>query len=408
MSADATAGDIRVVLYSHDSQGIGHVRRNLALARTLAEVLPELTGRKVSGLLISGLADAQVFPLPDGFDWFFVPSITKGDDGYEARNLHADWDTLRSVRSHSIRGALLGFMPDLVIVDRHLYGVDNELRKPLKKLRKKNPHMRVVLGMREVLDSPDIAAQEWERLGSPAELSGMIDEIWVYGDRLVHDPVATGEIPAYLADKVRYTGYLSKGRAEADGFGEVRWDSPFIVTSAGGGSDGYALLSAAAAMPVPDGHHHVIIAGPQMSERNFASLKVAAEAVGHGVHVYRMWPGLASVMAQAAAVMSMGGYNTMAEILATDVPSLIVPREYPRREQLIRAQALEACGAVDVMRKRDVDAESLGEWVADNVGEVVDRDGIERDGLVRMGLLAADLLCAADVEEEAMAMAGVK
>lgn len=399
---------IRVVLYSHDSQGIGHVRRNLALARTLAQLLPRLTGKKVSGLMISGLAAANVFPLPDGFDWFFIPSITKGDGGYEPRNLHTDWNTLRSVRTQAIQGALAGFMPDLIIVDRHLYGVDKELRKPLKKLRKKNPHLRVVLGMREVLDSPEIAAREWESLGSARELGTMIDEIWLYGDQLVHDPVATGEVPAYLADKVRYTGYLSKGRAEIDSHADLPWCGPFILTSAGGGSDGYALLSAAAAMPIPRGCSHVIIAGPQMSDSNFAALEGAAQSAGRDVHLYRMWPGLAKVVQEAAAVISMGGYNTTSEILATDTPALIVPREYPRKEQLIRARALEAHGAVDVVRLQDVNAETLGEWAADRVGTAVDRAGIERDGLTRMARLAADLLCAADVESEAMALAGVK
>ena len=32
--------ELRVVLYSHDSQGLGHTRRNLALARSLAQHLP--------------------------------------------------------------------------------------------------------------------------------------------------------------------------------------------------------------------------------------------------------------------------------------------------------------------------------------------------------------------------------
>src|SRR5690606_42019675 len=41
----------RVLLYSHDSQGLGHVRRNLALAHALAEQLPRLTGRPVTGPL---------------------------------------------------------------------------------------------------------------------------------------------------------------------------------------------------------------------------------------------------------------------------------------------------------------------------------------------------------------------
>ncbi|WP_326502482.1 hypothetical protein [Rothia nasimurium] len=63
-----TTEPVRVVLYSHDSQGLGHVRRNLAIAHHIARTVPELTGRPVAGLLVSGLPQASVFPLPAGFD----------------------------------------------------------------------------------------------------------------------------------------------------------------------------------------------------------------------------------------------------------------------------------------------------------------------------------------------------
>ena len=43
---------LRIVLYSHDSVGLGHVRRNLALAHALRNQLPGLTGREVTGILL--------------------------------------------------------------------------------------------------------------------------------------------------------------------------------------------------------------------------------------------------------------------------------------------------------------------------------------------------------------------
>ena len=69
---------VRVLLYSHDSQGLGHVRRNLTIAHHIAAAIPAATGRPVSGLLVSGLAPASVFPLPQGFDWLTIPGISKG------------------------------------------------------------------------------------------------------------------------------------------------------------------------------------------------------------------------------------------------------------------------------------------------------------------------------------------
>ena len=78
---------VRVLLYSHDSQGLGHVRRNLTIAHHIAAAIPAATGRPVSGLLVSGLAPASVFPLPQGFDWLTIPGISKGKDGYQPRSL---------------------------------------------------------------------------------------------------------------------------------------------------------------------------------------------------------------------------------------------------------------------------------------------------------------------------------
>ena len=66
-----------IALYSHDSVGLGHARRNRALAYALAEQLPALTGTAVRGLLIAGHPDAGRDPLPDGWDWLVLPGLTR-------------------------------------------------------------------------------------------------------------------------------------------------------------------------------------------------------------------------------------------------------------------------------------------------------------------------------------------
>ena len=69
---------LRIVLYSHDSVGLGHVRRNLALAHALSNQLPVLTGRDVTGILVSGTALAPGFDVPAGWDWVILPGGGKG------------------------------------------------------------------------------------------------------------------------------------------------------------------------------------------------------------------------------------------------------------------------------------------------------------------------------------------
>ncbi|WP_229116414.1 hypothetical protein [Parenemella sanctibonifatiensis] len=81
--------DITIALYSHDSVGLGHARRNRALAYALAEQLPALTGRSVRGLLIAGHPEAGRDSLPAGWNWLVLPGVTTGTDGYFPRHLDA-------------------------------------------------------------------------------------------------------------------------------------------------------------------------------------------------------------------------------------------------------------------------------------------------------------------------------
>ena len=380
---------VRIVLYSHDSTGLGHVRRNLSLAHHLALALPRLTGRPVAGLLATGLPQASRFPLPEGFDWLALPGVTKGEGGYRPRHLDASMESLVDLRSHLLETALLRFAPELVVVDRHPFGVRKELRRPLKKLRRRRPETRVVLGLREVLDAPKVAAREWADLGDQELLAGLVDEVWVYGDRSVHDPAATGELPPALARRVRYTGYLAHGRDLNPP--PSRWDAnvPFVLTTVGGGSDGADVARVAAAAPVPEGHEHLVVTGPQMSAEDRAAVRAAAAP---GAIVVESVSGLSPHITTASAVVSMGGYNSVCEILATDTPALVVPRETPRTEQLIRARSLRRVGALDMLRERDLTPEAVGEWLAEAVTRRTDRSTLLRDGLARVPHLVASLL----------------
>ncbi|MHA6508104.1 glycosyltransferase family protein [Tessaracoccus sp. MC1627] len=378
----------KVVLYSHDSQGLGHVRRNLAIAHHLAAALPALTGRPVSGLLVSGLPRASAFPLPAGFDWLTIPGIAKDGGEYHPRHLDAGTDDLIQLRSSVLEAALLGFAPDLVVIDRHIYGVRKELRRPLRRLRAARPTTRVVLGLREVLDAPDVVAAEWRRLKNPMKLRDLVDEVWVYGDPRIHDPIASGEAPPALIDRIRFTGYLAEGRADAPA-ATLAADPPFILTTTGGGSDGVELLRAAVAMEVPPGHRHLVVTGPQLDDDAHAEIAAAA---GPLTDVHRDLPGLPDHIRAASAVIAMAGYNTVCEVLATATPALLVPREQPRTEQLIRARSMARAGAADLLRAGHATPAALGSWAADAVHRRVDRSGIRLDGLAVTAGYAATLL----------------
>ena len=401
-----TTTPLRVALYSHDAKGLGHLRRNLALAHHLARALPGLTGRDVTGLVVTGLAPGQEYRLPDGFDWLTLPGVKKSGGAYLPQRLSISREDLSLVRSALLSGVLSTFAPDLVIVDRHPYGVHQELREPLALLRRTHPASRVVLGLREVLDTPDTVQREWDELGDTDTLRRLIDEVWVYGDAAVHDLSATGEAPAALEDRMRYTGYLAHGRDIAETrdsseastamAGNALDPAPFILTTAGGGSDGITLLRAAAQARVPDGYRHVVVTGPQLDAALFHQV---AQAAGPRTVVRRSWPGMSRHIQQAAAVISMAGYNTVSEVLASDTPSLLVPRETPRLEQFIRATALKEAGAIDLLRVTDLSVAALEDRLTELLRDrdaarqqLMGRRRLHLDGLATVPLLAAELV----------------
>ncbi|WP_270257320.1 glycosyltransferase family protein [Kocuria marina] len=384
--------ELRITLYSHDSLGLGHTRRNLAIAQALSDALPELTGRRLSGLLITGERTATSYRCPEGFDWLVVPGIRKRTGHYEARHMRVRSERLFKIRSSVIGGALNAFRPHIVIVDRHPLGIDGELIKPLKHLKAVKPETTLVLGLREVLDTPDVAAAEWQRVGV-ASITDLFDRIWVYGDRDIHDPVATGELPAQFAPMIEHTGLLASGRKFSGRHNSTV--APFVLTMLGGGSDGADVARAAAAAPVPDGVQHLVVTGPQMPAARRREVEAAA---GPATKVTNKVSDGMSYVASAEALVSMAGYNTVAETLSTNTPALLVPRTTPRTEQIIRARGLGATGAVDWIEPARASAQMIGQWLSQAVSDPAvasrqskARAGLRLDGLDRVVELAVDL-----------------
>jgi predicted glycosyltransferase len=377
---------MRVVLYSHDSVGLGHVRRNLALAHALSNQLPGLTGRPVTGLLITGTSLAPAFQAPEGWDWVLLPAIAKSSEGYRPRDLALPMHELVSLRAKLLQAVLTGFRPHLVIVDRHATGIHGELESALRRARATSP-VRVVLGLREVLDSPVAAFAEWAGVGGPRLVKSLFDAIWVYGDPAVHDPVAAGEIPFSLRKLIHYTGYLAAGRLSVSGTSCM--PGPYCMTTVGGGSDGHALASVAVAAEVPAGLGHLIVAGPQMPADELDDLRRQA---GPRVKVVAAVDDIVFHIRHAAAVISMGGYNTVCEIMSTNVPALIVPRAQSRAEQRIRAASLAKAGYLEQHEISTLTPAILAGWLATRLGTTVDRRRAVLDGLMRVPQLAAELM----------------
>lgn len=382
----------RVAFYSHDTQGLGHIRRNIALAAALVD---DVEGTDV--VLITGNPEAARLPLPPNTDIITLPTVMKASDGeYRSRVLNSPLERVLEVRRKIIEATVTAFEPDLFVVDKVPRGFLGELLPTLQRLRD-HPSTRVVLGLREVLDHPEQAIREWQSMGSTEAVAEFYDAVWVYGDAAVYDLASEYQLPAAVRDKMTFTGYLSHGRLRATeqsaGTPTEGGADPYVLCLVGGGQDGVDLARSFLRSPMPAGHRGVLLTGPFMSERHRRQLDRMQQSVDQ-LTVRDFVAGADDLIDGAAAVVSMAGYNTVCELMAAGHPTLLVPRVSPRAEQLVRAERLAEFGAVDLITPDRSTPAVLGDWMREAVAAPLRAAAplIDLDGLSRIPQLAADLV----------------
>ncbi|MET0742551.1 MAG: glycosyltransferase [Microvirga sp.] len=341
----------RVLIYSHDTFGLGHLRRSRAIANAIVAEWPD-----ASVVIISGSPVIGNFEFAHGVDYIRIPGVTKLPDGdYRTLNLNLALDGAVSLRRDLILQAVKSFQPDVFIVDKEPSGFRGEILPALDFLKRRG--CRLVLGIRDVMDEPALLVPEWERKDATDALMRYYDEVWVYGLKDVYQPLAALALPGHVEDRITYTGYLRREVPQTPSM--TRYPKitrrPFILVTAGGGGDGDDMIdwviSAYEADPTID-TPALILFGPFINrdqrrsfmERIARHDRLDAIAFDNKIEY---------LIQKADAVVAMGGYNTFCEILSLDKRALIVPRTRPRLEQYIRAVEAERLGLACMLTDRD-------------------------------------------------------
>ena len=337
----------RVLIYSHDTFGLGHLRRCRAIAHSL------VARRKgLSVLILSGSPIIGSFEFRTRVDFVRIPGVIKLRNGdYSSLSLQMDIAEVLEMRASIIHHTAKVFDPDIFIVDKEPLGLRGEIHDTLRVL--KEAGTTLILGLRDVMDDPLLLAEEWQRKNPVPALVDLYDEILVYGLPQICDPLAGLDLPDVVLGKVSYTGYLRRSLPQlrrstrtANPFSE-----PFILVTPGGGGDGEELIDwvlSAYEMDRTITTPALLLFGPFMSARRRQKFRARAdklprvEAITFDTNVERL-------MSEAVGVVAMGGYNTFCEILTFDKPAIIVPRRIPRLEQFIRASQTEQLGLVSML-----------------------------------------------------------
>lgn len=330
----------RVVLYSHDTFGLGHLRRSRALASALTQ-----SGTAGSAIILTGSPVAGRFTFPRAVDHLRLPGVKKLADGsYVSQNSGMDLESTTALREGLISSTIAQYDPDLLIVDKEPTGFRGELLPTLETLTQEG-RTRIVLGLRDVLDEPEVLASEWARKGAVDATETFYDELWVYGPKSVYDPTQGLPLSDAVRARTHWTGYLRRAIIDP---ADVP-DTPYILVTPGGGGDGEAMVDLVlkAYEQDPDlGPHAVLVYGPFLSGDTRDAFEARVAALGGRVTATGFDSRIESLFAGAQGVICMGGYNTFCEVLSFDQRAVIVPRTKPRLEQWIRANRAEELGLV--------------------------------------------------------------
>jgi predicted glycosyltransferase len=380
-SDDSQGARLRFLFYSHDGVGLGHVRRNLAIARALGASAPE-----ASIVLVTSVDDPHGLGVPANVEVVKLPGLRKlGNERYASRRLHISPREIREVRAALLEAAVLSFKPTVMLADKHPLGAGGELRPALEALREGGG--RAVLGLRDVLDDRKSVVREWTRYGLAWRISEYYERVLVYGTPAIFDTASEYELPRRIRERTRYCGYVVNPRRD-DALDAPRMPpSPhegksLVLATAGGGEDGFPLLATfiGAAREAP--WKGIVVAGPQGTAGEHRALqRMAAEA---GVFFSTCIPDLVGALGAVDALVCMGGYNTLAEAAASGIPTICVPRTRPRTEQLIRARAFERIGLLRVIEPDQLDASGLRREVGASLG--TDREARMRRARAALGL----------------------
>lgn len=332
----------RYLFSSHDGFGVGHVRRNTLIAKAVLAREPDAEIGIITGLAVrpSWLGDPRMHIVA-------IPGLVKDSFG-SYHNETFSFEEALERRARLFRDTVRSFAPDVIVVDRHPYGIGGELRQGLEQAALIGSAL--VLGLRDILDEPSRVVQEMSG-AEWTDLPDVYDEVLVYGERHLCDH----EAEYGLSVTPRYCGWI------ADTAPPRRRDPSLLVVTGGGGGDGAEVFTLGAELSrLLPRMRTVLVAGPYATHRSLDSLAADPSTSGR-LSLRRDVAGCAELFAEAGAVVQMAGYNSTFEALAAGVRPVLVPRRSPRREQAIRAGRLASLGLADIVDE-DVPASEVA-WL---------------------------------------------
>jgi predicted glycosyltransferase len=373
------------------------MRRTSSIAAKFLEMRPD-----AAILTLSDSRIGQFFGTPQNHDYLKLPSIVKAGPGdWRATNLPLDFESVLEMRQELIRSTLLTFAPHIFLVDHMPHGAMGELLPGLEALKVYGLPTKIVLGLRDILDSSEVIQRRWQEEGAYQAMEKYYDRVLIYGMRDVFDVGEQYQFSASANHRLRYCGYVctpEMGRAaekiRARSLAGCPANTKLIVAMAGGGADAYpmmdALLEAFPLIQKQQPSVLLLITGPFLPSDQAANLQKRAR---HSpIRVMTSVDDTQSYIAASDLVVAMAGYNTSAEILKHKKPAVLVPRRGPSAEQRTRARLFAARHWVDEIDPDELTGPAFSSRILDRMRKGNERPIENRPDLHGLVMASYELL----------------
>lgn len=343
----------RFLFYSHNTIGLGHFRRCLLISEALSE---HFTSSSI--LILTGCSVPHMFEVPQRVEYVKVPSLRSNRDlhpSYVPERLKLPSSTVFKLRRSIYRTILAEYLPDLFLVDHSPIGLRMELKEALTISRKLR--VKIVASFRDILGDPNIIKTRWEKRGIKKALDTYYDKILVYSSSYLYDFVSNYGLQE-LKDKIHYCGLIVNKRFRTEErHGKTK---PRFLVTVGSGRDGQKLvrkfLNACEYMQKRIDFNATLVLGPLMPKRDREEFLARVHSAKlSNIEIRSFSPTIESEIAQADVVISMGGYNTVAQVLYQKKPLILLPRVSPEKEQLMRAKRIQELGLASVLDQKCTD-----------------------------------------------------
>jgi len=342
----------RVAFYCQHVLGVGHLVRSTEIIRALCP--------HSSVLLISGGEPVDGFRFPSEVAVVNLPAVQTDADFAELQVCSGSKsiEEIQDTRKTMLLSVLDEFVPDAFVIELFPFGRKRfafELIPALEHIHQQPNRAKVVCSLRDILVQKRDQNKHEERVCSI--VNRYFDLILVHGDPHFQKLDETFSRVGDLNCPIRYTGYVAQCSPETQAANlEIALPvEPFILVTIGSGRyrNGQKLLRStietAPLLRQKLPHQFVIFAGPFIPQEEFLKLRELA-AQQPNVTLARYTPDLLPYMRRADLSISMGGYNTIMNILSTRARAIVFPyTANDDQEQYIRAAKLCQLGVIAVI-----------------------------------------------------------